>query len=594
VRIPSTTPSVAPVQSVPIEQPSPSASADSSSFDASAIAPPPERTGQFFQAGPLRLESPAARLAIEKALESLAVSGLVAADDNALVPRSVERDTLGFTHVRLDRLFEGIPVLGEQLIAHLDAQGEVADVTGAARPIPVGISGEFRVSPQEAVVVAQAAFEGVVNEAPTVERILAKDATGEYRPAYRIVLSDLSAAEPLNQNYLVDARTGEVFDTWNQIGGFHVDGQHVGRAPGSRAAARVPDEQGAGADDTTIFSGKVEIASTLKEDGTFRLEDLARGKGVETRDAQNKMLQGANPPPLESVEITDNNDVWGEQEDGERTKAAVDAQYGAQMTYDFLKNVLGRDSIDGAGEKLLSKVHVGNNFANAFWFNGAMHYGDGNGRDTGALTSVDIAGHEIMHGLTERSAGLLYRLESGALSEAFSDILGGAGVEWYAAQQNPNVKFDWMIGEDILTPDIEGDALRYMDDPQRDRRGTSKIYSRDHYSDRLQLAPGQQPSGGLFGNDWGYVHFNSGIANNAFYLLVQGGKNRTSGVEVKDPIGMEKGLQIFGRALQFYMTPETNFAEARVATLKAARDLFGEDSPEVGKVQEAWSAVGVE
>ncbi|ATB29948.1 Vibriolysin, extracellular zinc protease [Melittangium boletus DSM 14713] len=89
------------------------------------------------------------------------------------------------------------------------------------------------------------------------------------------------------------------------------------------------------------------------------------------------------------------------------------------------------------------------------------------------------------------------------------------------------------------------------------------------------------------------VHGSSGIANNAFYLLTEGGKNRTSGLEVKDGIGMDKSLKIFGRALTTYMTPSTTFAQAREATIKAATDLHGADSVEVQKVKDAWTAVGV-
>jgi Zn-dependent metalloprotease len=129
------------------------------------------------------------------------------------------------------------------------------------------------------------------------------------------------------------------------------------------------------------------------------------------------------------------------------------------------------------------------------------------------------------------------------------------------------------VGEDAWTPaNGTGDALRYMDDPTKDG------YSVDHYKNYPKQTE---------------VHGSSGIANNAFYLLANGGKNRTSGLEVKDGVGMEKGLKIFSRALEHYMTPKTTFAQARQATVQAATDLYGANSAEVKKVQESWTAVGV-
>jgi len=276
-----------------------------------------------------------------------------------------------------------------------------------------------------------------------------------------------------------------------------------------------------------------------------------------------------------SQEIDDANNIWGEATDNPRNAAAVDAQFGASMTYDFYKDVLGRNSIDGKGEKLLNNVHINQNYVNAFWDGTQMNYGDGDGVDASVLTTLDVAGHEITHGLTERTAGLIYSGESGGLNEAMSDILGGAGVEWYALQQNPELKDKldpYKIGEQAWTPGTPGDALRYMDDPTKDN------YSIDNYAN----FPKQTE-----------VHGSSGIANNAFYLLTHGGTNKTSGIEVTDGIGMEKGLKIFGRALTTYMTPNTTFAQAREACVQAASDLYGADSAEAQKVKDSWHAVGV-
>ncbi|MEW6736079.1 MAG: M4 family metallopeptidase [Acidobacteriota bacterium] len=315
---------------------------------------------------------------------------------------------------------------------------------------------------------------------------------------------------------------------------------------------------------SSLYSGDITFQTKRNADGSYTMTDETRGNS-RTLDAQNRT---SGP----GVAINDNDNNWTGTGDPTRNRVAVDAHYGMQQTWDFYKNVLGRNSIDGNGAALISNVHIQNNYNNAFWDGQQMSYGDGDGRTFSPLASIDVAGHEITHGLTERTAGLIYRGESGGLNEAISDIMGTA-IEWYTAQRNPNVQFDWKIGEDIYTPGQAGDALRYMDDPTKDN------YSVDNYRNYPQQTE---------------VHGSSGIANNAFYLLVNGGTNRTSGLTVTDGIGMEKGAKIFFRALSFYMTPSTNFKQGREATVRAAADLYGENSLEVQKVREAWTAVGVE
>ena len=337
------------------------------------------------------------------------------------------------------------------------------------------------------------------------------------------------------------------------------------KGKGKQTPPPPPPPEPSKADDHTMYSGNVEIGATQNADGTYTLADAGRGQGVLTKDANNKSTASG------ATDIKDDNNVWGEAGDPSRAQAGVDAQYGGQMTYDFYKNILGRDSIDGKGEALRSNVHIKQNYVNAYWDGTQMNYGDGDGVNASVLTALDIAGHEITHGMTERTAGLIYRGESGGLNEAMSDIFG-KGVEWYAAQQNPNVKFTWGVGESVWTPGTEGDALRYMNDPTKDG------YSVDNYKNYPKQTE---------------VHGSSGIANNAFYLLTQGGTNRTSGIEVKDGIGMEAGLKIYYRALSTYMTPSTTFKQAREATIRAATDLYGADSVQVAKVKESWTAVGV-
>ena len=589
----STTTPVTP-RELPVSSPKGQASRTATGFESASSFAPTQGTKVALTAqqaaspttGPLALSSPQAQAAIQKSLDFLQqqtgslARGVApgAGISQAVTPRSVERDALGMTHVRLDRTHEGVKVFGEQLVSHLDPQGKVAGLTGSVSTIPAGLGSQpVKLTANDALAIARKDFAGRTDRAPTAERVVYQGKDGNYHSAFHVELTHTKGLEgnerPRRMNYLVDANSGEMLTSFNQMGGIELPQARAGGTPGGATPGTpvpvpgkpTPPTTGK-ADDTSLYSGKVELSTTKNADGTFSLEDASRGKGVVTLDAQNK--EQANRP----VKISDKNDVWGESTDPTRNRAAVDAHYGAQMTYDFLKDVLGRNSLDGKGEKLVSNVHISNNFVNAYWDGTQMNYGDGDGKTAGPLTTLDIAGHEIAHGLTERTAGLLYEGESGGLNEAMSDIIG-SGVEWYAAQKNKAVEFDWKVGEDAWTPaNGNGDALRYMDDPTKDG------YSVDHYKNYPKQTE---------------VHGSSGIANNAFYLLANGGKNRTSGLEVKDGIGMEKGLKVFARALEHYMTPKTTFAQARQATVQAATDLYGANSAEVKKVQESWTAVGV-
>jgi len=532
------------------------------------------------KAGPVALDSALGKAMVEKARQVLQPGqSLVPGGDYA--PHSVERDELGMTHVRMDRTENGLPVFGEQVIVHFGKDGKPQDTTGDTGPLRLaqGATGPARLTSDQALQTARDAFGrelgGISPEQTSSREVYYRAPDGQYHRAFQVQLTNVKDGDaPVKMNYFVDAQSGEVLRRFNQLGGFvDRDGGAAAARPqagGPGVAAGSAEAAAAGepvnGKGLSQYSGQVKLGTTKNADGSYSLKDLKRGGG-QTWDARNQ-----DPASGKKI-FKDANNVWGEKTDSRREKAAVDAHYGMERTWDFYKGILGRDSIDGKGEALNSYVHVGSKYVNAYWDGEKMNYGDGDGQDASALTSLDVAGHEITHGLTERTAGLIYDGESGGLNEAMSDIIGGVGVEWYTAKRNPNVKWDYLIGEDVWTPGKKGDALRYMNDPKKDG------YSIDNYKD---FAKSDQE-----------VHRTSGIANNAFYLLSHGGKNRTSGIEVKDAIGPEKSLRIFARALTTYMTPSTTFKQARQACLKAAADLYGAGSPEAKKVAEAWTAVGV-
>lgn len=253
-----------------------------------------------------------------------------------------------------------------------------------------------------------------------------------------------------------------------------------------------------------------------------------------------------------------------------------EAYQGAELTDRFFENVFGRDSIDGRGAELISSVHYGRDFDNAMWNGVQMIYGDGSGyiMARGSLTkALDIIGHELAHGLTQMTAGLLYRKQSGALNESFSDVFGTL-VKQYSRGQSVD-EADWLVGEGVLGSALQGRALRSMENP-----GTAFNMDRQpgHMRDYVDLPDDNDPR-----NDNGGVHINSGIPNRAFYLAASalGGH------------AWEKAGRIWYTTLTHSLRPDSEFAAAGEATVAVAGELFGEGGLEQRAVRAAWQAVGV-
>ena len=254
-------------------------------------------------------------------------------------------------------------------------------------------------------------------------------------------------------------------------------------------------------------------------------------------------------------------------------RIASDAHENAGHALAFFRDRYDRNSYDDKGTQVRSYVHYGSDYVNAFWDGQRLTYGDGDGRVSGPLTVLDVVAHEFTHAVTHNTAELIYRGESGALNEATSDIMAAA-IEVKA--NGGTVDQDtWKIGEDCWRA---SEALRFMNDPSRDGA------SRDHYQTRYR---GSSDNGG--------VHLNSGIGNLFFYLLAAGGEHPKAKHRVApvSGIGIDDAADIWYRALSVYMTPRTDFAAARTATLAAASDLFGASSDEHCQVQNAWAEVGV-
>jgi Zn-dependent metalloprotease len=380
---------------------------------------------------------------------------------------------------------------------------------------------------------------------PKGELVLVKDrlkTNSKYCLAYKI---NIYAHKPMSSNYVwVDAITGEIVNIEARILHNNVSG----------AAA-------------TRYSGTRTIITDLYNGG-FRLKETRTNTHIQTYN----MHWGINYNNATDFVDNDNNWTVAEYNNANRDNAALDAHWGAEMVYDYFKQIHNRNSWDGNGGAIWSYVNadmnsLGYGTDNAFWSSQdhRMVYGYGT---NSPLTTLDICAHELGHGVCETTAQLVYYGESGAINESLSDIWG-ACLENYVNTTYGLSKNVWLLGEET------GSTFRSFSDPnlygQPDTYGTSSWNSNAN------------------------VHINSGVGNFWFFLLSQGGNgiNDLNNIYSVAGIGINKAAAIAYKAETSYLTSSANYAQFRNATISAAMDLYGIYSPEEMAVTNAWHAVGV-
>jgi Zn-dependent metalloprotease len=335
--------------------------------------------------------------------------------------------------------------------------------------------------------------------------------------------------------------------------------------------------------------------SASSSSGTFVADDALRPPNIATYDFQGQLEKLLT---LQRVEDLSPSDLARDSDNDWSDGANVDAHVYAGYTYDYYFKRFGRRGLDDANITISSITHTVNRdeifsqplgviftfYLNAFYLgDGLMVYGEGlpEGVTTTAgqywdylSGALDVVAHELTHGVTDYSSQLIYQNESGALNEAFSDIMA-TGAEFYFQQPGSgDLRADYLAGEDVVRPG----GLRSLQNP-------ASFGDPDHYSIRFT---GSEDNGG--------VHINSSIPNHAFYLAVEGGTNRVSGLSVQGvgAANREQIEKVFYRAFTLLLPPNANFRTARAATIQSARELYQAGSAAERAVTQAWSAVGVE
>ena len=487
-----------------------------------------------------------AGLAIERATTAIQQNPATvrgSADDRYTAGRVV-LDPSGAAHVRFQRQYRGLAVFGGDFVVHLRADGSFvrASVTLDA---PLQLS----VDPGIPASTALDAVDALPDTSITGRPLLAIDAAGP-TPALEWRVPMTAPAGPGIAQ--VDARSGR-----------------VGRIE--------PDIEEASGTGSTVYSGTVTLDTTLSG-SSYSLVDPVRGNAVtcDLHNAPDPAGPGYSSPVSSAcATFTDADNLWGDGTPANKQSAAADVAYGTANAFDYYKNVLGRNGVFGNGTGVTSRVHSGTGYTNAFWNRTykRMEYGDGAG-DVKPVTSLDVAGHELTHGVTQATANLDYNADAGGLNEATSDVFGTM-AEFYA--NNANDAGDYLIAE---KDDIRGTGapLRYMYQPSLDGR------SPDCWSTGVaSLDP----------------HYSSGIGNHAFFLTTEGsgqtpyGTSPTCNNSVVSGIGRDKAAKIWYHALDAYFTSAETYPDARDDLLDATTDLYGACSPEWYTVEAAWTAVDV-
>ncbi|HEY7545336.1 MAG TPA: M4 family metallopeptidase, partial [Blastocatellia bacterium] len=472
------------------------------------------------------------------------------------------KDGRGYMDVRLAQMHNGVEVFGGQLIAHLDDQNSLRAVSGRMFE-EARINTTAKIDETQAIESAKAALQhtGEFDQEPTARLVILphrimkndKTATGATL-VYMVKLNVESGEKAGDYQFFISARNGSVVWKINaRNSAFGIGG--------------------------SLYSGAVELNVDFNPNTGYTLRDPDRGHSEVFDSLDNSDTDFARPfgPKTPAA--------WGNVGDASnRETVAVDALFGLERTWDYFFSTHGRWGTDGIGAGVDIFVHyvhpndLGINGGsgttnNAYGGHNSLKFGSGDGTAFGPLVSLDIVGHEYTHCLIDDTLfddGFIYSGESGAIDESFCDIFGTA-IEFYTASINGREP-DYLIGEDAITPNTLGDALRDMQNPANSNQP-------DHYTNFVNTT-----------SDNGGVHTNSGIMNHVYYLLSEGATHR-NGTFVPS-IGRGVTEYLFYQALVRWLTPSATFEDVAQAMRQVALDDFPDRSA-VAAVELAWFAVGV-
>ena len=512
--------------------------------------------------------------------------------------QKITTDDLGQQHIRMQQQFQGLPIYGSEIIVH-EKDGDIHLVNGKYFPTPQ----LNEIVPTIDLQNANQAARSDVETFATFKNLNSEEkkyVAGEqfqselviYHPNQNIKDPTLAYHITVIPNlterweYLIDAKTGVVLNKYSSICKFHADHNTIAKSNhnSSTCAHNHSDSNhnlnsksnhelvlnGPATANATDLLGVNRTINTYEVNGTYFMYDGSRPMFDANSDLPSDpkgmivTVDGLGTYPnnnnFDYSVITSSNNVWN-------YPAAVSAHYNGGEAYQYFKTTHNRESINGQGGTVISFFNIsdedGSDMDNAFWNGAAMFYGNGNQAFTSPLQrALDVAGHEMSHGVIQGTANLEYQGQSGALNESFADIFG-AMID----------RDDWQMGEDITSTNyIASGALRSLSNPNNGGSSLQNAGWQPKTMAEYQNLP-NTPQG-----DNGGVHINSGITNYAYYLFAT-------------DIGKDKAELIYYRALDAYLVKSSQFVDLRNAVVQSANDLYG--TTEVNAANAAFDAVGI-
>ncbi len=461
---------------------------------------------------------------------------------------STQTDELGFTHLKFKQHLGGITVIGGEVIVHIK-NNSIESITNRLYPTPLILNEKFiAIEPILESITKEIPFEKLddlgnklLKKRITNERVIyhldknPKRETYCYRIEYRPNLLDW-------WEIIVDGSTGNIISKVNKT--CSIDGPKTANA--------------------TDLNFNNRTINTYQVGSTYYLLDASRPMFNSASSSMPNNALGviwtldANFSSGTSLyNNTSTNNSW-------TNKTAVSAHYNSSVAYEYYRTVHGRNSINGTGGNVTSIINVNNQngtkMDNAYWNGEMMFYGNGNTAFTPLAGSLDVAGHEMTHGVVQNTANLEYEGQSGAINESMADIFGSLMD-----------RDDWQIGDEVTkTSYISTGALRDLSNPHNGGNSLSDAGYQPKTMSEYYTGTG----------DNGGVHTNSGIVNYAYYLIA-------------NSIGKNSAEKIYYRALTVYLTSQSQFIDLRKAVIKSAEDLFGNGSTEATAGINAFNTVGI-
>lgn len=467
-------------------------------------------------------------------------------------------DDLGVEHLKFQQKLNNLPIYGAELLVHLK-NNNVETINGNILPSLKFESGEA-ISLERVIsnIKVDLSKNGVIlqeyglnnkffnTKKESVELLIYPKASHNYL-AYQVVYKPNILERWV---YFVNAQTGEVIDKYNHT--CTLDGIITAKAKDLNGLTQTFNVLQS---NNTYYM--IDASKNIYNATQSKLPDSPVGV-IWTIDANNSKIsdEEMNLSHVTSV----NGSSW--------SPTSVSAQANASFCFEYFKNKHGRKSLNDKGGSIVSVINIndedGKGMDNAYWNGEFMGYGNGKTSFKPLAGALDVAAHEMTHGVVENTAKLEYRNQSGALNESFADVFG-------ALIDTKN----WTLGEEVvIKTEFPSGALRSLENPnqggKRDPGYQPKTMSQYVY---LKDTPSE---------DNGGVHVNSGIPNYAFYLFAT-----TNGV------GRENAEKVYYRALTKYLTRTSKFVDARLAVIQASKDLYGENSAITKAASEAFTAVGI-